>query len=254
LKPISSKPNIASLPKIGGIEDDEDMDQVMEDADVEETLWEVLEIKDMLGEELITMSQTAKSKWKTLVNLDVIRERNKPEKPPEAPKAAPFILPMAPGIEPRFIAVDKDDEPQEIKSRIINTTDKVIQSRFIKLLSDSEKSGDHTEVINDLQKMSPSAIDFEIRALSYNNNFEELKLILTFIRNQMAQKKNFDLYEALLNITLKLHMDIIPTQEVLVNLCSEIENIQNQSWSELLELMDHSLCLMSFFSNTFDNL
>jgi len=250
LKPISQKPKLATLPSISGpIEDDEN--NVLENNDNE--YWNDLVIKDYLSEELITMSRLPKSKWKTLINLDLIRERNKPDKPPEAPKAAPFVLPLLSGLEPRFVSLEQEEDNKP-KSKIINSMERVIQSKFLKTMSDCEKSGNYADIISQLTTLSPSSIDFEIRSLSYLNDFEEFKLFLRFVKAQLIEKKNFDIIQAVLNTFLKLHMDIISTDENLVQMCSEIEVIQNQIWSELQDVVDHTLCLISFFTNTFDQL
>jgi U3 small nucleolar RNA-associated protein 21 len=42
---------------------------------------------------LITLSALPESRWKNLINLDVIKQRNKPKEPPKVPKMAPFFLP-----------------------------------------------------------------------------------------------------------------------------------------------------------------
>ena len=38
-------------------------------------------------------------RWLNLLNLDVIKAKNKPKAPPKKPKAAPFFLPTVPGLE-----------------------------------------------------------------------------------------------------------------------------------------------------------
>ena len=38
-------------------------------------------------------------RWLNLLNLDVIKAKNKPKAPPKKPKAAPFFLPTIPGLE-----------------------------------------------------------------------------------------------------------------------------------------------------------
>ena len=38
-------------------------------------------------------------RWLNLLNLDVIKAKNKPKAAPKKPKAAPFFLPTVPGLE-----------------------------------------------------------------------------------------------------------------------------------------------------------
>ena len=41
-------------------------------------------------------------RWLNLLNLDVIKAKNKPKAPPKKPKAAPFFLPTIPGLSTQF--------------------------------------------------------------------------------------------------------------------------------------------------------
>jgi U3 small nucleolar RNA-associated protein 21 len=57
---------------------------------------------DQLSGELLTLSLLPRSKWQTLLNLEVIKARNKPKEAPKAPKQAPFFLP----------SLQNDNQPQ----------------------------------------------------------------------------------------------------------------------------------------------
>ena len=45
-----------------------------------------------LDTSLLTLSLTPRARWQTLLNLEDIRQRNKPNQPPDKPRAAPFFL------------------------------------------------------------------------------------------------------------------------------------------------------------------
>jgi len=47
---------------------------------------------DQLSADIMTLSLVPKSKWQTLLHLDLIKQRNKPKEPPKAPEKAPFFL------------------------------------------------------------------------------------------------------------------------------------------------------------------
>ena len=47
---------------------------------------------DQLSEGLLTLSTMPRTRWQTLLNLDTIKERNKPVEPPKAPEKTPFFL------------------------------------------------------------------------------------------------------------------------------------------------------------------
>ncbi|KAM9966056.1 hypothetical protein ACTFIR_006244 [Dictyostelium discoideum] len=58
-------------------------------------------------DQLITLSSdVAKSKWQSLLNLDIIKERNRPIQQNEKPALAPFFLSTIQGLEPKFAKID----------------------------------------------------------------------------------------------------------------------------------------------------
>lgn len=129
-KRIPTEPKLIATPNIDGLADDEDEDEAMDqDFNPHGTipgpyischrtslllrkllweklneflrfaffltglgLWEDVQEKDQLAAELITFSRLPSSKWHTLLNLDIIIERNKLEKPEPELKPAPFLL------------------------------------------------------------------------------------------------------------------------------------------------------------------
>ncbi|KAF8469092.1 Utp21 specific WD40 associated putative domain-containing protein [Kalaharituber pfeilii] len=48
--------------------------------------------KDQLSENMLTLSLVPKTRWQTLLHLDLIKQRNKPTAAPSKPKNAPFFL------------------------------------------------------------------------------------------------------------------------------------------------------------------
>ena len=54
-----------------------------------------------LAEEIVTLSSMPQSFWQNLLNLELIKERNKPTEAPAAPEQAPFFLPTVPGLVPK---------------------------------------------------------------------------------------------------------------------------------------------------------
>jgi len=72
--------------------------------------------------ELITLSGMPRARIKTLVNLEQIKERNKPTKAIRLVGPAPFLLPTLTGLDPKFVsAADKQlNDKQQARSRILN--------------------------------------------------------------------------------------------------------------------------------------
>ena len=76
---------------------------------------------------LATMALLPRTQWMGLLNLETIRERNKPVAPPEKPEAAPFFLPTVAGLErEKVFDVSRenadDDEDAVPGSKILTTS------------------------------------------------------------------------------------------------------------------------------------
>jgi U3 small nucleolar RNA-associated protein 21 len=54
-------------------------------------------VLDQLSADMMTLSLVPKSRWQTLLHIDLIKARNKPREPPKAPEKAPFFLPSVGG-------------------------------------------------------------------------------------------------------------------------------------------------------------
>eukprot|EP01130_Rhizamoeba_saxonica_P018231 TRINITY_DN9057_c0_g1_i1.p1 TRINITY_DN9057_c0_g1~~TRINITY_DN9057_c0_g1_i1.p1 ORF type:complete len:883 (-),score=176.62 TRINITY_DN9057_c0_g1_i1:97-2664(-) len=248
LKPIPDEPKLIQMPKLAGPDDSEESEESLME---QEGYWEDLEFKDYLDEELITLSREPTSKWSTLVNLEVIKERNKVKKPLEKPQLAPFHLDVMLGLENKFAPID--DELLK-SSAIINMGDMNTQSKFVTLLADARQTNDYTEVLNHLKSLSPSGIDFTLKSLSYDHGFEEFILVLNFILEQLKKKQDFELVQAVLNVILKEHGEIMAENELVLSLCEEIEAVQSVYWTQLQDMFNHNICLISYFTDTFDQL
>ncbi len=106
-----------------------------EDTDIAPTL-------DQLSADIMTLSLVPKSKWQTMLHLDLIKQRNKPKEAPKAPKRAPFFLgsvnnpdqshPGDPGAS---------KEVEETKSRIFKLDHSRSQEAFTAKLLNGAASG-----------------------------------------------------------------------------------------------------------------
>jgi U3 small nucleolar RNA-associated protein 21 len=52
---------------------------------------------DQLSTDMMTLSLVPRSRWQTLLHLDLIKQRNKPKEAPKQPEKAPFFLPSTNG-------------------------------------------------------------------------------------------------------------------------------------------------------------
>lgn len=94
---------------------------------------------EQLSADLTTLSLVPKSRWQTLLHLDLIKERNKPKEAPKAPEKAPFFLPSG---KDSALAQQKSGTDEENQSRIT----KVEKARFEEVLSSKLRSGVATGV------------------------------------------------------------------------------------------------------------
>ena len=80
---------------------------------VEETPQDVFSTPPQLDGELVTLTLLPRTRWQTLLNLEVIQRRNKPKEPPKPPEKAPFFLPTLPGVEQRFDVSQAEKESKK---------------------------------------------------------------------------------------------------------------------------------------------
>lgn len=96
---------------------------------------------DQLSADMMTLSLVPKSRWQTLLHLDLIKKRNKPTEAPKVPEKAPFFLPSTNGNKTSDIdalVTTKDDD--ESKSRITKLDWSRSQEAFTAKLRDGAVS------------------------------------------------------------------------------------------------------------------
>ncbi|RIA88602.1 Utp21 specific WD40 associated putative domain-containing protein [Glomus cerebriforme] len=238
-----------SLPTTIGLESDneDDLDEV-DNSKKDEKSFETVE---QLTEQMITLSLLPKSKWQNLLNLETIKKRNKPKEPPKTNEKAPFFLPTLPGVEPKFVPLNDESKDKKKKSKnIIKMADIKIETEFLKILKKNHEGGDYTEFFDFIKTLNPSAIDFELRSLSLENDLIELKYFLDAIEFKLKTKKDFELVQAYLNHFLKIYGDIIMSNkddQQLYNHLISILNEHKKEWKRIEELLQYNLCVLGFF-------
>lgn len=105
---------------------------------------------DQLASSLVTLSLMPRSKWQTLLNLETIKQRNKPKEAPKQPERAPFFLPTLPGTDNRFdfgTTNDQDKKEKEglteegKKRKLDYSVGNSIETEFVRrLLNEKEDS------------------------------------------------------------------------------------------------------------------
>lgn len=199
---------------------------------------------DQLDSDLITMSAIAQSRWRNLLDIDIIKKRNKPQQPPKAPETAPFFLPTIPSMQLRFDFSDvktvDETETSHIHSTLQNLTS------FNKSLQSTTTSDNFSEVIEKLKSMNPGDIDFEIQSLSLDESSAELSMLqfMKMLHYMMEQQTNFELSQAFLAVFLKWHGTAISENNALQNSLRKIQEAQMKNWLTLREKLFYNLSVV----------
>ncbi|KAL0456169.1 UNVERIFIED_CONTAM: U3 small nucleolar RNA-associated protein 21 [Sesamum latifolium] len=101
-------------------------------------------VSDQQIPDLVTLSLLPKSQWQSLINLDIIKARNKPIEPPKKPEKAPFFLPSIPSLSGEILFKPRepaDDEKDSQAGEEQKTRDKADfpASQFLLFLQSSAK-------------------------------------------------------------------------------------------------------------------
>lgn len=198
---------------------------------------------EQISQELITLSGLSTSRWQNLLNLDLIKKRNKPKEPPKAPKAAPFFLPTIASLNNiQFDVRPENDEHSKfvVPISFVNLTD------FGKLLNASIENSNFEAVIEKLKSCGPSMTDFEIKSLSPDNggSTEVMLQFMKCIEFMLKSNKDFELAEAYLGVFLKTHSLIIAQTNTLREYLPHIMSCHNVAWERLQEKLLYCTCVV----------
>jgi hypothetical protein len=109
-----------------------------------------------------------------------------------------------------------------------------------------------------MQGMSPSAIDFEIRSLVFDESENQLILFLEFLSNCFTQRKSIELLQAYLNVFLKasfsnFHIHGETLKQNASTFHQSLLEVQEQSklcWSRMEKSFQGSICMIDFYTNS----
>lgn len=199
---------------------------------------------DQLDSDLITMSAVAQSRWQNLLDIDIIKRRNRPKQAPKVPEAAPFFLPTIPSLQLRFdfsdVKTNETPETARVHPDLQNLT-----SFNKSLLSVTNFSN----VIEKLKAMGPSNIDFEIQSLSLDESSAELSMLqfMKMLHYMMEQQTDFELSQAYLAVFLKWHGTAISENDTLRDYLRKIQKAQTKNWLTLREKLFYNLSVVQSF-------
>ncbi|CAF3531640.1 hypothetical protein SNK03_011010 [Fusarium graminearum] len=203
---------------------------------------------EQLSADLTTLSLVPKSRWQTLLHLDLIKERNKPKEAPKAPEKAPFFLPSTTGKD-TLMANKEQKGDIENTSRVT----KLEQARFEQALSSKlrvgAETGNYDEFIEHLKSLSPSSADLELRSLSIGDGDDVPNELLHFIRALTARlktRRDYELTQAWMTVFLRLHFDLVMENQDLLEALSEWKTYQEKECTRLDGLVGYCSGVVSF--------
>lgn len=221
--------------------------------------------------DLVTLSLLPKSQWQSLINLDIIKVRNKPVEPPKKPEKAPFFLPSIPSLsgeilfKPSEMSDKADMKADEDKSKI---TPEVPSSRFLQLLHSCSEAKNFSPFTTYIKGLSPSTLDLELRMLQIidddavdadaddpqdvdkRQELLSIELLMDYFIHEISCRSNFEFVQALVRLFLKIHGETIRRQSVLQNKAKVLLETQCSVWQRVDKLFQGARCMVAFLSNS----
>ncbi|KAJ9115237.1 hypothetical protein QFC20_001104 [Naganishia adeliensis] len=214
-----------SMPSVHGTDDDADLEGITPVGEPE--YQDIYTTPDQIAEEMMTLSLVPRSKWQTLLNLDTIRVRNKPKDAPKAAEQAPFFLPTG-------------DDDTGIRADFSSA---FVESDFTIRLAKEDPSGGYNAFFEYIKSLSPAKIDLEIRSLL---SLEHLELFIRALIARLKTHKDFEVVQALLNVCLTIHADLLMENAELRAALEELLAEQKKESGRLMNLISYSLGTISF--------
>lgn len=242
-----------SAPTVSGENNEGMLEGAFEDGEEDADDEIVAPSVDQLSSDLMTLSLVPKSRWQTLLHLDMIKERNKPTEAPKAPEKAPFFLPSTTGAQnPAAEAAAVVEDEKVDMSRIAKLDKARFEQKFSEKLRNGAETGNYDEFIEHLKGLSPSSADLEIRSLSVGTGDEDSNELLHFIKaltKRLQARRDYELNQAWMTVFLRLHFDIIMGQESLLAALKEWKSQQEQECDRLDSLVGYCGGVVSFLRN-----
>ncbi|KAI9769929.1 MAG: hypothetical protein M1840_003638 [Geoglossum simile] len=170
----------------------------------------VVSSMEQLSKDIMTLSLVPKSRWQTLLHLDLIKQRNKPKEPPKAPEKAPFFLSLTGNT-----SANENDAGNALqittaeKSRVMKVDRLGSESEFTILLREDSKTRDYTSFLTHLKSLSPSTTDLEIRSLDPLKPYTEPTHFVHALTSLLQRKQDYELVQAWMSVFLRIHGEVV---------------------------------------------
>jgi len=222
--------------------------------DKEELLVGEFQSPEQISKNLITLSSLPESKWKNLLVLDTIRQRNKPKEPPNIPKQVPFFLPTVSNLR-GFVFINPDDEDKANKNQShINQIQQFLYKSSLTNLLDHHQTNSSlsNDVINLLKDLGMAKIEYELRCLSpeQGGSLERMLIFLDVLNQSFDYKQNYDLISSYLALFIQLHgTNIIWKNDELIEKIRQIQLKQKDTWINIQKQLNTSIALVKYIKS-----
>lgn len=198
---------------------------------------------EQISEELLTLSGQPTSRWLNLLNLDVIKRRNKPKTSLTVPKSAPFFLPTIPSLDLEF-DLEKEKAGNTKKLLIPDTLSTL--TPFAKKLNSCENESDYKECLEKLKLMSASAIEAEVTSMAPDagGSVDVMRKFLIMLDILIRSNRDFELAQSYLSIFLKMHTKLIAQEGELMKPLESVEESATRAWSRLQNHLMYNICVV----------
>ncbi|KAH5652984.1 hypothetical protein HBI51_066310 [Parastagonospora nodorum] len=206
-----------------------------EESDEEEFDETTVPVMDQLSDNITTLSLVPKSRWQTLLHLDVIRARNKPKEAPKAPEKAPFFLPAVgqdkTSTTDNALAPLSKDPASRISSSALTSRSSAATATndFTRHLALAAVTAEYTTLLTYLSSLPPSAADIAIRTLDTTEPYTELRTFIQALSARLQERRDYELVQAWMSVFLRLHGDVVVQESDLVN---ELKKWQDEAKRE----------------------
>jgi len=200
---------------------------------------------DQLSTAVTTLSLVPRSRWQTLLHLDLIRARNKPKEAPKAPEKAPFFLPAMVKSRKEDLKGVREVVPLSLEQRLGGEEEGAgggPMSRLMRFDADAAAAGRgslfsqllrrgvdafgdtdghehvvdgrYAPLITHLKSLNPAAADIEIRSLQPTAPYTELVAFVDALTERLEKKRDYEVVQAWMAVFLRVHGEVL--QEAVV--------------------------------------
>lgn len=219
--------------------------------------------------DLVTLSLLPKSQWQSLINLEIIKARNKPIEPPKKPEMAPFFLPSVPSLSGEILFKASEKANEGTSGTLTGGDEKangrksVSSSLFLQLLESSAETKNFSAFTDYIKGLSPSNLDVELRMLQIIDDEDDeqqephsrpelfsIELLLDYFIHEISGRNNFEFVQALVRVFLKIHGETIRRYSQLQDKAKKLLEIQCEVWQRLDKAFQSARCMVTFLSNS----